>query len=186
MILPMLKITVISVWLFMLARKDWQTRTLPNYLTLSGAIVFLVWRLGWGGVPCLWSGFLGGVIASLLLLLPFLLRASGAGDIKYLFAIGSLVGFPKVFATLFLICVVGVILGFSMLLTKRLNGARLKHLFNCIFNFRYDRQKGKASLPDKEAEAVRIPFGVAISVGTFISLVLEFLFLCRGGYEISY
>ncbi len=186
MILPILKIAVISVWLFMLARKDWKTRTLPNYLTLSGALVFLVWRLGWGGVSCLWSGFLGGVIAALLLLIPFLLRASGAGDIKYLFAVGILIGFPQIFATLFLICVVGVILGFSMLLTKRLNGARLKHLFNCFFNFCYDRQKGKESLPDKEAEAVRIPFGVAISAGTFISLVLEFFFLCRGGYEIGY
>ena len=56
----------------------------------------------------------------------------------------------------------------------------------CFFNFCYDRQKGKESLPDKEAEAVRIPFGVAISAGTFISLVLEFFFLCRGGYEIGY
>ncbi len=179
LLLPILKTIAVSTWLFLLAGKDWKTRTLPNYLTMGGAVVILVWRLGWGGVGSFGNGLLGGVIGALLLFIPFLLRAAGAGDIKFLFAVGTLVGVPKIFATLFLICVMGVVLGFCMMLAGRLDSARMKHLFNCLFNFRYDRQKAKETLPEKEAEQVRIPFGVAISAGAFLSLCLELFFIIQ-------
>jgi len=162
-------------YLVVLGWCDWRTRRLPNVLTLGGALVVLVWRAGWGGWPCLAGGLLGGVIAGALLLIPFLLRAAGAGDLKYLFTGGLLVGFPAVFPMLFLTSVCGLILGIVMQVCGRLDPARVKHLVRSVFDWRYDRAEGRKNLPGKESESVRIPFGVAISCGIGLTLLLRLL-----------
>ena len=62
-------IAAATPWLIVLGRYDWKTRTLPNRLTLGGSAVILAWLLGWGGLPYLLNGLLGGVIAGALLLI---------------------------------------------------------------------------------------------------------------------
>ena len=160
-------------YLAVLGWYDWRTRRLPNVLTFGGAVVAAVWRVGWGGWPCLAGGLLGGVIAGALLLIPFLLRAAGAGDLKYLFTGGLIVGFPAVFPMLFITSVCGLILGIVMQICGRLDLARVKHLFRSVFDWRYDRAAGRADLPSRESESVRIPFGVAISSGIGLTLLLR-------------
>ena len=130
--------------------------------------MILVWQLGWGGVPYLLNALLGGFIAGALLLIPFFVRAAGAGDLKYLFAGGLLVGFPAVFPMLLLTSVFGLVLGIVMQITGRVDAARLKHFFRCVCDWRYDRAEGRKNLPDRESETVRIPFGIAISAGTIL------------------
>ena len=162
-------------YLFVLGWCDWRTRRLPNVLTLGGALVFAVWRAGWGGLPCLVNGLIGGGIAGLLLLIPFLLRAAGAGDLKYLFSGGLLVGFPAVFPMLLLTSVCGLLLGVAMQVAGRVDPARVRHIFRSIFDWRYDRAEGRKSLPGKESESVRIPFGVAVSAGLELTILLRWL-----------
>ena len=80
-------IVAATPWLFVLGRSDWKTRKLPNHLTLGGSAVILVCLLAAGGFPLLLNGLLGGAVAGGVLFLPFLLRAAGAGDLKFLFAV---------------------------------------------------------------------------------------------------
>ena len=162
-------------WGAVLAWCDWKYRRLPNWLTLGGAAAILAWQFGWGGVPYLLNSLLGGAIAGGLLLLPFLIRAAGAGDVKYLFAGGLLVGFPAVFPMLLLASLFGLALGISMRIFGALDGARVKHLFRTLFDWRYDRADGRRDLPDREDEKVRIPFGVAISAGILTTLLLRLI-----------
>lgn len=164
-------------WLFCLGWQDWKTRRLPNWLTLGGSAVILVWQLGCG-LPCFLNSLLGGLIGGGLLLLPFLLRAAGAGDVKFLFAGGLLTGFPAVFPMLFLTSIFGLLLGIVMQITGRLDGARLRHFFRCIFDWRYDRAAGRKDLPDRENEKVRIPFGSAIAAGIWTTLLLRYIGEC--------
>ena len=166
-------IVAATPWLILLAVRDWKTRTLPNILTLGGAAVVALAKFGWGGLPLLLNGLLGGVVAGGVLLIPFLIRAAGAGDVKYLVAGGLLVGWPAVLPMLLLTSVFGVVLGAAMQLAGRLDGARLKHVFRCLFDWRYDRAEGRKNLPDKESERVRVPFGVAISAGIWTTLLLR-------------
>lgn len=166
-------IAAATPWLIVLSQYDWKTRTLPNRLTLGGSAAILVWQFGWGGVPHLLNSLLGGVVAGALLLIPFLARAAGAGDLKYLFAGGLLVGYPAVFPMLLLTSVFGLALGIVMQITGRVDAARLKHYFRCVFDWRYDRAEGRKNLPDKESETVRIPFGIAISAGIWTTLLLR-------------
>lgn len=160
-------------WLAILLRQDWKTRSLPNRYTLGGSAVIVVWQLAWGGLPGLLNSICGGLIGGALLLIPFLLRAAGAGDVKFLFASGLLVGYPAVFPMLFLISVFGLLLGFAMQLSGSFDAARLKHIARTLFDWRYDREQGRLNLPDRENEKVRIPFGVAISLGVWGTLLLR-------------
>jgi len=168
-------IAAATPWVAVLAWYDWKFRRLPNWLTLGGAAAALAWHFGWGGVPYLLNSLLGGVVAGGLLLIPFLIRAAGAGDVKYLFAGGLLTGFPAVFPMLLLASLFGLVLGIAMRLCGALDGARVKHLFRCLFDWRYDRAEGRKSLPSREDERARIPFGVAISAGVWTTLLLRLL-----------
>ena len=171
-------IAAAAPWVAALAWCDWKFRRLPNLLTLGGAAAILAWQFGWGGAPYLLNSILGGVVAGGLLLLPFLIRAAGAGDVKYLFAGGLLVGFPAVFPMLLLTSLFGLALGIAMRISGALDGARVKHLFRSLFDWRYDRAEGKKALPPREDEKVRIPFGVAISAGILTTLLLRLIGEC--------
>lgn len=167
------EIAAATPWLIALGIQDWKTRTLPNRYTLGGCAVIAVWKFGFGGLPYLLNGLLGGAVAGGLLLIPFLLRAAGAGDVKFFFAGGLLVGFPAVFPMLFLSSGTGLILGLIMQLSGRLDPSRLKHYFRSLFDWRYDRGEGRKNLPDRENEKVRVPFGIAISIGVWTTLFLR-------------
>ena len=168
-------IAAATPWAAVLAWYDWRFRRLPNALTLGGAAVILAWQFGWGGVPYLLNSLLGGAIAGGLLLIPFLIRAAGAGDVKYLFSGGLLAGFPAVLPMLLLTSLFGLALGIAMRLAGALDGARVRHLFRCLFDWRYDRAEGRKKLPDRENERARIPFGVAISAGIWTTLLLRLI-----------
>ncbi len=165
----------VSIWLTVLGWYDSYYRRLPNYLTLGGAAVFLMFRFcvhGLSGPLGLWNGLIGGLAGGVFLFLPFLLRGAGAGDIKMLFAVGCYVGYPGIFGVMILSTIFGLILGLVMLCAGKLDGARLKHLWNCCVNIRYDRAAGAADLPPVKSEKVRIPFGVAIGAGCWVLLVI--------------
>lgn len=71
---------------------DLATRRIPNALTVSGVICGLglsVWGFGWSGLLASLAGFGAGF----LVLLPgYLLGFTGAGDVKLMAAVGSLLG----------------------------------------------------------------------------------------------
>ena len=60
-----------------------------------------------------------------------------------------------------------------MIIMRKVGMARLKHAMRCLFDWRYDRVAGRAALPPKEDEGNRIPFGVAIAIGTWATLIME-------------
>lgn len=166
------KLVLATPWLIYLGVKDCRTRTLPNWATLGGAAVMLTIALGVSFEYFAGSAITGGLCA-LFLLLPFFLRAAGAGDVKMLLAAGIVSGPGNVLNLILLISLAGLVLAVVMLLFRAVNPARLKHYLRCLFDFRYDRKKGRESLPPPESEACRVPFGVAIAAGLFFNLLLQ-------------
>ena len=164
--------SLITVWLVVLGWYDCCFRRLPNFLTLGGAAVFLVMRLASGGVGGVLNGLLGGAVGAAFLLLPFLMRGAGAGDVKMFFAVGCMAGYPKIFPVMVLASVFGLVLGVVMLIAGKADASRLKHWFYCCVKWNYDREEGRRALPDKDKETVRVPFGVAIAAGTWCQMVL--------------
>ncbi len=160
-------------WLLALCWSDCKYRRLPNYLTLGMMAVVLIWRLGYGGLPLFLDGLYGGLACALFLLIPFLLRGAGGGDLKMLSAVGCMVGLRRIPMLLFCTSAAGFVMAVVMLIAGKVDGSRLKHWGRCIFDWRYDRKAGREALPPKTDERVRLPFGVAIAIGLWLTLVLE-------------
>lgn len=156
---------VATVWLAALAYCDCKWRRLPNELTLPGLVIFPVLWFFISGVPGVLSSLLGLLIGGVFLLVPYLLRGAGAGDVKMLASVGALSAYPGIFMTLVITSAFGLILGVVMIVAGKTDGARVIHYLRCCFDWNYDRVTGAAHLPDKKREKVRIPYGLAIAVG---------------------
>ena len=159
------------LWAAAISWKDCRSRRLPNAWTMGGAAAALVFRLGYGGLPFFLDGFAAAALAGAFLLVPFLLRGAGGGDVKMLFAAGAVAGWSRVFALLWATSLAGLVMGLVMLALGQLDGARLAHYLRCACDWRYDRAAGAAALPSKESARYRIPFSVPIAVGLVVALV---------------
>lgn len=168
-----LRAALLAPWLVALCVKDVKTRRLPNALTLGGLAAGLLVQLGWGGVAGLLDGLLAAGVCVLFLLVPFLVRAAGAGDLKMLAACGAFVGARHVLLLLIAVSFAGFFVAVGMLATRKVGAARIRHAFRTLFDWSYDRKAGRAALPPVEDEGNRVPFGVAIAVGTMATLALE-------------
>ena len=160
-------------WLIALCMCDIRSRRLPNVLTLGGAAAGLAVLWGAGGVAAMLDGLAAGALCGLFLLLPFILRAAGGGDVKMLFACGIVAGMRLAASLLICMAFAGFALAVVMAVAGRVDLARLKHWIRCLFDWRYDRKAGRAALPPRESERGRIPFGVAIAVGLVVALVVS-------------
>lgn len=164
-------VVLVLIWSGYLSWLDFRTRRLPNWLTLGGAVVALVLRFGYGGMSSLVDGFAAACVAGLLLLVPFLMKGAGGGDVKMLFAAGAIAGWSHLFLLLWATSVAGVVMGVTMLLLGQLEGARLKHAVRSLFDWRYDREAGAASIPPKDSTKARIPFSIPIAAGLITALL---------------
>jgi len=174
-----LRTGILAPWLGCLCWSDAKRRSLPNVLTLGGLAAGLCVQAGFRG----WSGFTDGLaaagICALFLLVPFLLRAAGAGDLKMLAACGAFIGMREVPLFLMAVSFAGLFVAVPMLIMRKVTAARLKHALRCMFDWRYDRAAGRAAIPSKEDERARVPFGIAIAIGTMATLAVEGFLLCR-------
>jgi prepilin peptidase CpaA len=161
----------VAVWAAVLSWKDCRTRRLPNAWTLGGAAAALVFRWGYGGFPLFLDGFAAAAVGGAFLLVPFLMRGAGGGDVKMLFAAGAVAGWGRLLPMLWVTSLAGVVMGLVMLAFGRLDGARLRHFARCAVDWRYDRAAGAAALPPKESARYRVPFSVPIAVGLIVALV---------------
>ena len=164
---------LLLLWLTVLCVKDLRTRRLPNIWTLGGLACALVLDAVQGGVAGLTDGLAAAGVCLLFLLIPFLVRAAGGGDLKMLAACGAFVGMRQVLLLLIAVSFAGFFVALAMLFARKVSAARMRHAFRTLFDWRYDRAAGRAALPPKEDEGNRIPFGLAIAVGTVATVALE-------------
>ena len=164
---------LLTPWLIWLCRSDVKSRRLPNAGTLGGLAAGLLVQSGWWGWGGLKDGLLAVCIAVGFLLIPFLIRAAGAGDVKMLAACGAFIGLRWTPVFLMAVSFAGLLVAVWMLCRRQVTTARLKHAFRCLFDWRYDRKAGRAAIPAKDDERARVPFGVAIAIGTWATLIAE-------------
>lgn len=166
---------LLTPWLVVLCRSDIRCRRLPNVWTLGGLVGAFAVRGGWAG----WSGVADAAAAGgmcvLFLLLPFLVRAAGGGDVKMLAACGAFLGVERMFPFLISVSFAGFIVAVVLVVVRPATGARLMHGLRVLVDWRYDRAAGRTALPARTDEKGRVPFGVAIALGVWMTLLLEIL-----------
>jgi prepilin peptidase CpaA len=155
------------------AISDVRTGRIPNWLVFSGALYALAYNALYPDIGILSA--LGGLSVGLVALLPgYLLRVLGAGDVKLMAMVGSFVGtWGAVEAVL-----ASLITGGMLAVVLSLHSGRLSLMLrNAVALFRgevltFATARGGLTIQGGRS-AGRMPYGLAIALGTIGYLVLE-------------
>lgn len=148
---------------------DFRWRKIPNCLTLPAiALGFLLNFLGnsWNGLI---FAFLGLLLGMGLLMLPYLLGGMGGGDVKFLGALGALLGCYSILNIFLYATLVGGAIAIVVAIANKSFLETLKKvwlLLKCVFLFR--APLAGAGLFKKSLE---MPYGLAIGAGTLLYLI---------------
>ncbi len=149
---------------------DMRYRRIPNLFVLAALISGLILNSfigGWGGA---FASLKGAAYAFGLMLLLHLFGAMGAGDVKLFAAIGAIIGAHLVLTTFTVVVITGAVLAiFSMLRagTTRVTMQRvLLILVGLLPGWKIPR------FPAPADRSQTLPYGVAITLGSLISLFI--------------
>jgi prepilin peptidase CpaA len=145
---------------------DLRSARIPNWLTYSGLLTALVLRfgvLGWSGLK---HGAAGMLAAGVIFFVLFVIGAMGGGDVKLMASVGAWAGSAHVIAVLLAAALAGGLLAIFYMFIRQ--GVRVT-FWNLVELIRFRLISGLHPHPllnAGEAGKLRVPFGVAIAMGT--------------------
>jgi prepilin peptidase CpaA len=159
---------VLVALMLAIAAAVWDVRQhrIPNWLTLPGIVAGIVLRsalLGWKGFS---SAVAGCVLAGGVLLLFYMIRAMGAGDVKLMAAIGSLVGPGQAMNIVLATAICGGVIGIVYALYCGRMWSTVKNVASIL---KFHALAGVQTHPEfnlDNPEVLRVPYGLAIALGT--------------------
>lgn len=179
--IALLATILLTVVVLALAFTDLRERRIPNVIVFPAALIglFLNALKGWQG---LWFGCKGLAFGFVLLFIPYLFRAMGAGDVKFLAAIGAFVGGVEVLRVLLLALLAYPPLALIFLIRQqkvRLTLKRFARLTSKLFGIFIPPLRIYAAQleanDDPNIASARTPFGLSISIGTLLALYSNLL-----------
>ncbi|ACX52169.1 peptidase A24A prepilin type IV [Ammonifex degensii KC4] len=139
---------------------DLRWRRIPNWLLLPALLLALALR-GWeGGWPAVWAGLQGWLVGIGLLLLPYLRRGVGGGDVKLLGVLGACGGPLFALHTFLLGAVLGGLVSLYLLVRSSLLRPALRVVWWEFFL--------PGSLP--LSSGLFFPYGVCFALGGVLAL----------------
>jgi prepilin peptidase CpaA len=148
---------------------DWRSRRIPNVLTLTAIALGLALNaLFAGAAGAVFSAF-GLAIGAGLLLIPYLMGGMGAGDVKLMGAVGALLGWQLALTALLYTALAGGLIAVAAILrtsTFRSSFSRIGSMFRILL-----ASKRVPTADSLGGESVKIPYAVAIAVGTLAALL---------------
>jgi prepilin peptidase CpaA len=150
---------------------DVQQHRIPNWLTYTamlGGVLLRSYFFGWRGAV---SAVLGLLLAGGIIFVFYMLRAIGAGDLKLMAAIGSLVGPHDITVTLLATAIAGGVLA---IVYATYYGRLRSTAVNVGSVLRFHAWSGLQAHPEinlDNPETLRMPYGVAIAAGTLYTFV---------------
>lgn len=149
---------------------DWRSRRIPNWLTVSAALLGLAVNAVLNGLHGAERSLLG-MLLGLALLLPFVLvRSLGAGDWKLIGAVGAFFGPQQLLVVLFATILVAGVMALGLIVWKRRVGQTLKNAGRMVMAFAQFHRPG-ADLSIDNPEALKVPFGVAAAIAVVLYTV---------------
>lgn len=164
---------------------DWTQRKIPNRITMPTILIGIIWSTVNSGLDGFLFSVLGFLTGFAVFLLPYISSGIGAGDVKLMAAIGSLMGWKFTLASAIATAIAGGLLVFVYLLIKGgikrvfidAFGLMIKPILKFIYmvtgkDWFLEKQKyfvGKKS----EKENDYVPYAIAIAAGTISVLIFN-------------
>ena len=167
---------VLIVLVLAAAVYDVRYRRIPNWISVSGVAIGLALNTFlYRGLPGLVFAAKGLAFGFGLYFVLYALHAMGAGDVKLMGAVGSLVGWEDWFAIFLFTAIIG---GIMALMVMVLRGRVKKTIWNVGYilgEMRHGRPAyiSREELDVKSPKSVGLPHGAVIAVGTIFFLALS-------------
>ena len=163
----------VLVWVAIVAAVyDFRHRRIPNWLVLAGLILGLSlngFLFEWAGVK---TSLLGMGLALVIYFPLYLLRGMGAGDVKLMAAIGSIVGPANWFGIFVLTALLGGVAAIGLLVMKQRLARGLQNvgfLVQQLASFKAPYAM-REDLDVTSGKSLKLPHGVVIAFGCFVFL----------------
>jgi prepilin peptidase CpaA len=145
---------------------DWRTRRIPNWLTVSGALMGIAIHTFQSGTHGLNTALQGMILALISLLPMVLVRAMGAGDWKLMAALGAILG-----PVMMLFVLVGAIfVSGIMAMVMVVRAQRVKETFTNIYvlvqGFLSFGLRTNPVISLDNPDLIKLPFGIAVAAAT--------------------
>jgi prepilin peptidase CpaA len=158
---------------------DLRSRRIPNTLVFAGiafAFIAHVVSIGPGSAPLAgnsWWAPLTGLLTGLASLMPlYLLRAMGAGDVKLMGMVGAFIGAKPVLTATLYTLLAGGLLSLVFMLGRGVAAQTLANVRFLLTDWALRANNGQgARLAPLQTTAARLPYAVAIALGTGAALL---------------
>ena len=152
---------------------DIRENKIPNWLTLSSALVALLLNLSLSGMEGLLWSFLGIFTGFSLLFLLYLWGGMGAGDVKLLSTVGAFVGPKLVFYTFIWMALIGGVLALTLIIYRRAFQQTMRNLRFLIFGWILRTSPAETNMTIRNQSLLKLPYGVAIALGAIMAVWLQ-------------
>lgn len=180
-LVPMLILVLLAT------KQDLSSHRISNKLVLVGVLLGVILNgilpegLGFNSqVPGAlgWWSALKGVVLGMGVFLPlYLLRAMGAGDVKLMGMVGSFLGPHDVLGAVLAILVAGGVMALLVVIWAKQLGPMLQNIKIIFYGSAVKLITGQAPLMDDLPVSVgKLPYALAISLGTFAYLIWQRLY----------
>ncbi|MDY0307082.1 MAG: A24 family peptidase [Desulfovibrionaceae bacterium] len=151
---------------------DLWDQKIPNLLTLPAMLAGLAYHWLARGLDGLAFSAAGLALGLAVMLVPFLLRLMGGGDVKLMAAVGAWLGAADVFSAFLFTCLAGGFYALFMLLRLGLLPRVLRNIRDAFLVLLATRKLEYAPVPAPVGRPLpRLCYGLAIAAGTVFSLV---------------
>ena len=155
---------------FLITYYDARYRRIPNPFVLATLISGLSINFIANGFAGLWTSLAGCALAFALMFALHVFGAMGAGDVKLFAAIGSVVGSALVVQTFLVVVLTGGVLAVVTMIRAGAVRTTMHRVLAIFFGMLPGWEMPRFTVPPDRRHT--IPYGVAITLGSLISIAL--------------
>lgn len=145
-------------------------RRIPNPFVLATLTAGLLINISFNRVDGALASLGGCALGFFLMFILHIFGAMGAGDVKLFAAIGSVMGAHLVLPMFFVVVLVGGVLGVVSMLQSRQVKLTMMRVFHIVLGILPGHTVPRFAVPTDRRHT--LPYGVAITFGSLLSLVL--------------
>jgi prepilin peptidase CpaA len=152
---------------------DLKSRRIPNFITGPALLAGLLLHFGFDGWHGLLLSLAAGLLCGIIFLIFYLAGGMGAGDVKLIAAVGCLAGLSNIAYLLILTSLAGGAMGIVFALMRGKLKSTLGNVASLAMHHKYQGLTPHPSLNVRNADTLRLPYGLAIAAGSCITLYLQ-------------